>query len=37
MQVEIETVDKSGGLIGTLWLNRNENAAAALLGTVHSY
>ncbi|KAF9793381.1 transcription factor [Thelephora terrestris] len=41
VEIEIETVDKSGGFIGTLWLNKNENAAIALvqegLATVHSY
>ena len=41
VEIEIETVDKSGGFIGTLWLNKNENAAVTLvqegLATVHSY
>jgi len=41
VEIEIETVDKSGGFIGALWLNKNENAAVALvqegLATVHSY
>jgi staphylococcal nuclease domain-containing protein 1 len=41
VEIEIETVDKSGGFIGTLWLNKNENAAVILvqegLATVHSY
>jgi staphylococcal nuclease domain-containing protein 1 len=41
VEIEIETVDKSGGFIGTLWLNKNENAAVVLvqegLATVHSY
>jgi len=41
VEIEIETVDKSGGFIGTLWFNKNENAAVALvqegLATVHSY
>jgi len=41
VEIEIETVDKSGGFIGTLWLNKIENAAVALtqegLATVHSY
>ncbi|KAF9648581.1 transcription factor [Thelephora ganbajun] len=41
VEIEIETVDKSGGFIGTLWMNKNENAAVALvqegLATVHSY
>ena len=41
VEIEVETVDKSGGFIGALWLNKNENAAVALvqegLATVHSY
>ena len=41
VEIEIEMVDKSGGFIGALWLNKNENAAVALvqegLATVHSY
>ena len=39
--IEIETVDKDGGYIGTLWLNKNGNATVALVQegpvTVHSY
>lgn len=41
VEIEVETVDKSGGFIGALWLNKNENAAVALtqegLATVHGY
>ena len=41
METEVETVDKSGGFIGTLWLNKNENTAVGPaqdgLATVHSY
>lgn len=39
--VEIHDVDKSGGFIGALYLNKTENAAITLvregLATVHSY
>jgi len=41
VEVEIDTTDKSGGFIGSLYLNKNENAAVALvkegLGTVHAF
>lgn len=41
VEIEIETTDKSGGFIGALYLNKNENAAVALvtegLATVHSF
>ncbi|KAJ2913134.1 hypothetical protein MD484_g7282, partial [Candolleomyces efflorescens] len=41
VEVEIETTDKSGGFIGALYLNKNENAAVALakegLASVHAY
>ncbi|KAG8965856.1 hypothetical protein FRC03_012884 [Tulasnella sp. 419] len=41
VEVEFEAVDKSGGFIGALYLNKTENAAVALvqegLGTVHDY
>ena len=41
VEIEVETVDKNGGFIGTLWLNKSENAAVGLvqdgLATVHSY
>lgn len=41
VEVEINDVDKSGGFIGALYLNKTENAAITLahegLATVHSY
>ncbi|KDQ21744.1 hypothetical protein BOTBODRAFT_26171 [Botryobasidium botryosum FD-172 SS1] len=41
VEVEFEAVDKSGGFIGALYLNKTENAAVALvaegLATVHAY
>ena len=41
VEVEFDTTDKSGGFIGTLYLNKTENAAVQLvregLATVHSY
>ncbi|KAJ3735805.1 hypothetical protein DFJ43DRAFT_1151026 [Lentinula guzmanii] len=41
VEFEVDTVDKSGGFIGSLYLNKNENAAVALvkegLANVHSY
>ncbi|KAL0956527.1 hypothetical protein HGRIS_002668 [Hohenbuehelia grisea] len=41
VEFEVETVDKSGGFIGALWLNKNENAAVSLvkegLASVHSF
>jgi staphylococcal nuclease domain-containing protein 1 len=41
VEIEIETTDKSGGFIGALYLNKNENAAVTLisegLATVHSF
>ncbi|KZT24206.1 transcription factor [Neolentinus lepideus HHB14362 ss-1] len=41
VEIEIDAVDKSGGFIGALYLNKNENAAVALvkegLASVHSY
>ncbi|KAJ3849044.1 hypothetical protein EV368DRAFT_48091 [Lentinula lateritia] len=40
-EFEVESVDKSGGFIGSLYLNKTENAAVALvkegLASVHSY
>ena len=40
-EFEVETIDKSGGFIGSLYLNKTENAAVALvregLATVHSF
>ncbi|TFK20773.1 transcription factor [Coprinopsis marcescibilis] len=41
VEIEIETTDKSGGFIGALYFNKNENAAVSLvkegLATVHAY
>ena len=41
VEIEIETTDKSGGFIGAVYLNKNENAAVTLvtegLATVHSF
>ncbi|KAN0109313.1 hypothetical protein V8E52_009497 [Russula decolorans] len=41
VEIEIETTDKSGGFIGALYINKNENAAVTLvtegLATVHSF
>ena len=41
MEIEVETIGKSGGFIGTLWPNKSGNAIVALvqegLATVHSY
>ncbi|PAV18694.1 transcription factor [Pyrrhoderma noxium] len=41
VEVEIDTVDKSGGFIGSLYLNKTENAAITLvregLASVHEY
>ncbi|KAG7098664.1 hypothetical protein E1B28_000580 [Marasmius oreades] len=41
VEFEVQTVDKSGGFIGALYLNKTENAAIALvqegLASVHSY
>ena len=41
VEVEFDTTDKSGGFIGTLYINKTENAAVALaregLATVHSF
>ena len=41
VEVEIDTVDKSGGFIGALYLNKTENAAITLvregLASVHEY
>ncbi len=40
-EIELYDVDKSGGFIGALFLNKTENAAIALvkegLASVHSY
>lgn len=41
VEFEVETTDKTGGFIGSLYLNKTENAAITLakegLATVHSY
>lgn len=41
VEIEVDTVDKSGGFIGALFINKTENAAISLvkegLATVHSY
>lgn len=41
VEVEVDTVDRTGGFIGALYLNKTENAAIALaregLATVHGY
>lgn len=41
VEIEIESTDKVGGFIGSLYLNKNENAAIELvkegLATVHTY
>lgn len=41
VEFEVDAVDKSGGFIGTLYLNKAENAAISLvregLGSVHEF
>lgn len=41
VEIEVDSVDKSGGFIGALFINKTENAAVTLLqeglATVHSY
>ncbi|KAF9425874.1 hypothetical protein BGZ76_003048 [Entomortierella beljakovae] len=41
VEIEVESQDKTGGFIGTMWLNKTENVAAQLLSeglaTVHGY
>lgn len=41
VEVEFEAVDKTGGFIGAMYLNKTENAAITLvkegLATVHAY
>uniref|UniRef100_A0A0W0FH61 Transcription factor n=1 Tax=Moniliophthora roreri TaxID=221103 RepID=A0A0W0FH61_MONRR len=41
VEFEVETIDKSGGFIGALYLNKTENVAISLVGeglaSVHSY
>lgn len=41
VEFEVDTVDKSGGFIGALYINKTENAAIALakegLASMHSF
>lgn len=41
VEIEVYDVDKSGGFIGALYINKTENAAVTMakegLATVHSY
>ncbi|KAF9352123.1 hypothetical protein BGX34_000166 [Mortierella sp. NVP85] len=41
VEIEVESLDKTGGFIGTMWLNKTENVAALLLeeglAQVHGY
>lgn len=41
VEFEVDSIDKSGGFIGTLFLNKTENVAITLvregLATVHSF
>jgi staphylococcal nuclease domain-containing protein 1 len=41
VEFEVDTIDKSGGFIGSLYVNKSENAAITLvkegLATVHSF
>lgn len=41
VEVEFESTDKSGGFIGTMWVNKTENVAISLvregLASVHAY
>ena len=41
VEFEVETLDKSGGFIGALYLNKTENAAVSLVkegyASVHSF
>lgn len=41
VEIEIDSVDKSGGFIGALYVNKTENAAITLvkegLATVHAF
>ncbi|KAF9104700.1 hypothetical protein BGX27_009982 [Mortierella sp. AM989] len=41
VEIEVESLDKTGGFIGTMWLNKNENIAVQLLdeglATINSY
>ncbi|KAF9962841.1 hypothetical protein BGZ65_007643 [Modicella reniformis] len=41
VEIEVESLDKAGGFIGTMWLNKSENVASLLLeeglAEIHSY
>ncbi|KAF9094118.1 hypothetical protein BGX23_002501 [Mortierella sp. AD031] len=41
VEIEIESLDKTGGFIGSMWLNKTDNVAAALLeeglASIHGY
>ncbi|KAG0307678.1 hypothetical protein BGZ98_010097 [Dissophora globulifera] len=41
VEIEVDSLDKTGGFIGTMWLNKTENVASQLLeeglATIHSY
>ncbi|KAG0056933.1 hypothetical protein BGZ83_002873 [Gryganskiella cystojenkinii] len=41
VEIEIESLDKTGGFIGSMWLNKTENVAALLLeeglASIHGY
>jgi staphylococcal nuclease domain-containing protein 1 len=41
VEIEVDTTDKSGGFIGSMYLNKTENAAVTLvkegLATVHGF
>ena len=41
VEFEVDSIDKSGGFVGSLYLNKTENAALTLvkegLATVHSF
>lgn len=41
VEFEVESADKSGGFIGTLWINKTENVALTLVkegyASVHDY
>ncbi|KAI7820061.1 tudor domain-containing protein [Gamsiella multidivaricata] len=41
VEIEVESLDKTGGFVGTMWLNKTENVAALLLeeglASIHSY
>ncbi|KAK3834000.1 MAG: tudor domain-containing protein [Linnemannia gamsii] len=41
VEIEVESLDKTGGFIGSMWLNKTDNVAALLLedglASIHSY